>query len=70
MERYEHFFRRAWLSWPDADLDVVADSPLARAEPVVDARGAARGHHEADGLHLTPSGQHAVAAALLEAFHR
>ncbi|MER6251454.1 SGNH/GDSL hydrolase family protein [Streptomyces sp. NPDC001584] len=66
VERYEHF-RRAGLSWSDADLDAVADFLLGRPEPVVDTRPAARGHHEADGLHLTPSGQRAVTAALLEA---
>ncbi|MER6449204.1 SGNH/GDSL hydrolase family protein [Streptomyces venezuelae] len=66
VERYEHF-RRAGLSWSDADLDAVSGFLLARPEPVVDTRGAARGHHEADGLHLTPSGQRALTGALLEA---
>ncbi|MFJ6483750.1 MULTISPECIES: SGNH/GDSL hydrolase family protein [unclassified Streptomyces] len=65
VDGYEHF-RRAGLSWSDADLDAVADFLLARPEPVVDTRRAVRGHHEADGLHLTPSGQSAVTAALLE----
>ncbi|MFD9369707.1 SGNH/GDSL hydrolase family protein [Streptomyces sp. NPDC060020] len=69
VERYEHF-RRAGLSWSDADLDAVADFLLAQPEPVVDTRRAARGHHEPDGLHLTPDGQRAVTAALLEALHR
>ncbi|GGS16314.1 hypothetical protein Snoj_30480 [Streptomyces nojiriensis] len=68
VDRYEHF-RRAGLSWSDADLDAVADFLLARPEPVVDTRRAARGHHEADGLHLSPAGQRAVTAALLEALH-
>ncbi|MFJ6758687.1 SGNH/GDSL hydrolase family protein [Streptomyces sp. NPDC091273] len=68
VERYEHF-RRAGLSWSEADLDAVAGFLLDRPEPVVDTRHAARGHHEADGLHLTPAGQRAVTAALLETLH-
>ncbi|WP_314252955.1 hypothetical protein [Streptomyces sp. DSM 40907] len=68
VERYGHF-RRAGLSWSDADLDAVAGFQLARPEPVVDTRRAACGHHEADGLHLTPYGQRAVPAALLETLH-
>ncbi|MEU5806667.1 SGNH/GDSL hydrolase family protein [Streptomyces sp. NPDC047718] len=63
--RYVHF-RRAGLSWSGEDLDALAEDLLARPEPVVDTRPAARGHLDADGVHLTPAGQRAVTAALLD----
>ncbi|MGE7386483.1 SGNH/GDSL hydrolase family protein [Streptomyces sp. NPDC004126] len=64
--RYVHF-RRAGIGWSGADLDAVAELLLAEPEVTVDTRAAAHGHLEDDGVHLTPSGQQRVAAAVLDA---
>ncbi|MFJ6722733.1 SGNH/GDSL hydrolase family protein [Streptomyces sp. NPDC091259] len=63
---YVHF-RRAGLGWAGADLDAVAELLLAEPEVTVDTRAAAHGHWEEDGVHLTPTGQQHVAAAVLDA---
>ncbi|MBW5484195.1 SGNH/GDSL hydrolase family protein [Streptomyces bambusae] len=69
IERYEHF-RRAGLSWSGADLDALADFLCSQPEPAVDTRSAAQGRHEPDGVHLTPAGQRAVTAALIDTLGR
>ncbi|WP_214411233.1 SGNH/GDSL hydrolase family protein [Sphaerisporangium fuscum] len=71
---YPHF-QRAGLSWGNGDIDAIARFLLDRPEPAVDTRtatigGTESGLHLDDGVHLTPAGQRAVAAAVVEGLAR
>ncbi|MFJ3904816.1 SGNH/GDSL hydrolase family protein [Streptomyces sp. NPDC090025] len=60
-------FRRAGLSWRDADVTAIAEELRERPEPTVDTRPPATGRHLDDGVHLTLEGQRELAAEVIRA---
>ncbi|MEW1699973.1 MULTISPECIES: SGNH/GDSL hydrolase family protein [unclassified Streptomyces] len=64
-DSYPHFLR-AGIGWAAEDIDGIADFLLGRPEPTVDTRRVTAGLHLDDGIHLTPEGQRAVVAALVD----